>query len=191
MRRRIGLLLLIVGVFLVLTPLLGKGYSSYTQFMLHREIAQENIPPLAEDQEEKRQLEGTLCIKPPFTLSIPALSLEVVVVEGSGGESLRKGPGVDSRGVYPGMPGNVVIAAHRNVYGAWFKDLDQLKAGDEIMISSGGYKISYRVENIYTVQGDDLSVLEPDTGSTLTLITCELPVSSGQRIVARAVPVTP
>lgn len=191
MCRRIGSLLLIVGVFLIITPVLGKGYSYYTQLMLHREMIQDADSSQMENREKSSQLERTLCIRPPFILSIPALSLEAVVVEGTGGESLRKGPGIDPRGVYPGMPGNVVIAAHRNVYGAWFKELDQLKPGDEIAISSGRHKIFYRVEDICTVQGDDLAVLEPVAESMLTLITCELPVSSGQRIVIRAFPVIP
>lgn len=191
MRRRIGVLLLIAGVFLILTPLLGKGYSYYIQFMLHRKMIQDTNFSRAENQDERGQLKRPLCIKPPFNLFIPALSLEAVVVEGTGGESLRKGPGIDPRGVYPGMPGNVIIAAHRNIYGAWFKNLDQLKSGDEITISSGRHKIIYRLDSICTVQEDDLAVLEPATESRLILITCELPVDSGQRIVARAISVTP
>jgi sortase A len=183
-RRKIGWLLIAVGLLLILTPLLGKGYGYYSQFLMRQELERDEraAGPAAP------VLETPPCIRPPFLLTIPAISLEAVVVEGTESKALSKAPGLDARGVYPGMPGNVIIAAHRNIFGAWFRDLDELQHGDEIYISSGATKITYIVESVQTVPDDDLSVLKPSASSSLTLITCDLPVSSGRRIVVRAFP---
>jgi sortase A len=183
-RRKIGWLLIAVGLLFILTPLLSRGYGYYNQLLIRQDLERDEREPVSAGPAP----DTPQYIRPPFLLTIPAISLEAVVVEGTESKALSKGPGLDARGVYPGIPGNVIIAAHRNVFGAWFRDLDELQQGDEIYISSGATKITYIVESVQSVPDDDLSVLKPSASSSLTLITCDLPVSSGRRIVVRAFP---
>jgi sortase (surface protein transpeptidase) len=128
MHKKIGLLLLICGLLLILKPLAEHGYTYYQQLQLKNELKQtEDIKDSMADNHQ---------IKPPFLLEIPSISVEAVVVEGVEDKDLRRGPGWDPRGVYPGMEGKLIIAAHNNVYGSYFKDLHKLKAGDMVYIAS-------------------------------------------------------
>jgi sortase A len=68
-------------------------------------------------------------------LQIRKLGVDYVLVQGTQGASLRKGPGhyhPDTK--LPGEAGVVGIAGHRTTYGAPFRDVDALKAGDRIVL---------------------------------------------------------
>ena len=51
-------------------------------------------------------------------------------------DDLRKGPGHYPGTALPGVRGNVAIAGHRTTYGAPFQDIDQLKPGDEVVLTT-------------------------------------------------------
>jgi len=70
-------------------------------------------------------------------LVIPRMDLDMVVVEGTGTESLKKGPGHYSSTAYPWEDsGRVGIAGHRTTYGAPFWSLDELRPGDRITLET-------------------------------------------------------
>lgn len=190
MRKKIGLLLIICGLLFVLKPLAEHGYNYWCQLLLKNELKQG-----ADEGAIKKQINsGEQKIRPPFLLEIPSISVEAVVVEGVGENDLRRGPGWDPRGVYPGMQGNLIIAAHNNVYGSGFKDLHKLKPGDKVFISEGEhskYKLAYRVESLDTIhESDHTTIFDPTKERLLTLITCAPPSGSGRRVIvtAREVP---
>jgi LPXTG-site transpeptidase (sortase) family protein len=119
-----------------------------------------------------------------------AISVEAVVVEGVEDKDLRRGPGWDPRGVYPGMEGKLIIAAHNNVYGSYFKDLHKLKAGDMVYIAStkeSNHKLAYRVKKQNTIDvSDSAAIFSPTKDHILTLITCTSPSDSKKRVVVTA-----
>jgi LPXTG-site transpeptidase (sortase) family protein len=102
-------------------------------------------------------------------LSIPRIKLEDVVLEGVGAQSLLLGPGHMESSVEPGMPGNAVIAGHRDTF---FRRVHSLHAGDDIYVLRDGQRFHYVVRLRKVVQPADLSVLKSSEKRQLTLITC-------------------
>src|SRR5690606_35859512 len=75
-------------------------------------------------------------------LLIPEIGVDVMVADGVSDWQLAKGPGFYPQGSLPHLGGNVAIAGHRTTYGAWFRHIDQLDAGDSIFLIFEG--IAYR-----------------------------------------------
>ncbi len=74
----------------------------------------------------------------------------------------------------PGEAGNVALAGHIQsiASGNVFARIGELRAGDKIFIYAGRTLFPYRVRANFVVKNDDLSVLQPTSSPTLTLITC-------------------
>jgi len=51
----------------------------------------------------------------------------------------------------PGAGGNVVMSGHNNILGAVFRELDQLKRGDEAIVWSGGKRYTYVIDRVMVV----------------------------------------
>jgi len=178
----IGILLIICGLILILKPLAEHGYNYFCQQQLRSEIDQSDT-----GKDDRDSWNYKLPIEPPFLLQIPAISVDAVVVEGVEDDDLKKGPGWDPRGVLPGMEGNVIIAAHNNIYGSYFRDLHKLKEGDLVYISKNDQKLTYRVESLYTIhESDPTSIFDKTEERLLTLITCAAPSGSGRRVIVTA-----
>jgi len=105
------------------------------------------------------------------------------VVQGDGWDQLRKGVGQYIGSGNPGESGNLVLSAHNDIFGELFRDLDQLKPGDEIVISTSTQEFTYRVTGIRIVPPTEVSVLEPTSRPTITLISCYPYLVDNQRIV--------
>jgi sortase A len=120
-------------------------------------------------------------------IRIPKIGVTKAVVEGVGVPDLRKGPGHYPDTPLPGQPGNAAIAGHRTTYGAPFYNLDQLKPGDPIFITTRtGANIEYDVVKTDVVRPDDVSVVAPTTDNRLTLTTCNPRYSAAQRLAVVA-----
>src|SRR5207253_1324674 len=81
------------------------------------------------------------------------------VVEGVGTEDLKKGPGHYPQTPMPGQKGNAAIAGHRTTYGHPFYDLDSLKPGDDVLVSTKQGKFRYQVDHSTVVDPHDVQVL--------------------------------
>jgi sortase A len=137
---------------------------------------------------------------PVFRMSIPAIRVTAVVVEGVDTRDLRKGPGhypscrpgfahplcTDFQEVWPGERGRVVVSGHRTTYGAEFNRIDQLKRGDEIRIESEWGRFVYDVTRQQIVQPDSRKVTVPSDRFELALTTCNPKYSAAQRLVVYA-----
>lgn len=108
------------------------------------------------------------------------------VVQGDGWEQLKKGVGQHIGSGVPGQPGNVVLSAHNDIFGQLFRELDQLKPGDEVVLSSGLQDYIYRVTGLSIVEPTDVSVMESTVRPTVTLISCYPYLVDSQRIVVTA-----
>ncbi len=119
-------------------------------------------------------------------LEIPAIGVSEYVVEGTDTANLRKGPGHYPETPLPGEPGTVAVAGHRTTYGAPFRDLDDVKPGNEIIFDTPFGRFIYRVEETKIVDDQDLSVLEPVGYKRLLLSACHPLYSAAQRIIVFA-----
>jgi sortase A len=131
---------------------------------------------------ERRPLPGDTIAK----LEIPAIGFSDYVVEGTGTDDLRKGPGHYPETPLPGGRGTTAIAGHRTTYGAPFRDLDKLEAGDRIVVDMPSGRYVYRVEKTEIVDDNDLSVLDSVGYRQLILSACHPLYSATQRIIAFA-----
>ena len=131
---------------------------------------------------------GTLRDADPMTrLRIPALGLDVVVVQGVTAAALRAGAGHYPTTPLPGERGNVAIAGHRVTFGKPFRHLERLHRGDrmELLTPVGTFVYEVSVEPFVVAPGD-LSVLRQDARSMLTLTTCNPVHSARERLVVQA-----
>jgi sortase A len=118
---------------------------------------------------------------------IPALwTSPAPVVQGDGWEQLKKGVAQHIGTADPGDPGNVVLSAHNDIFGELFRDLDRLKPGDEIRLSTATREYVYRVTGTEIVEPTDVHIMEPTTRPTLTLISCYPYLIDKQRIAVFA-----
>jgi sortase A len=148
---------------------------------------------------EQGKLEEALAAPPPRVLrkqplpgdaigriEIPEIDLEKYVVEGTGTEDLRKGPGHYPDTPMPGQRGTVAIAGHRTTYGAPFRHIDELHRDDRIFVDLPYGRFEYRVERVKIVDDQDLSVLKPVGHDRLLLSACHPLYSAAQRVIVFA-----
>lgn len=115
---------------------------------------------------------------------IPALwENPAPVVQGDGWEQLKKGVGQHIGSADPGQPGNVVLSAHNDIFGELFRELDQLRAGDEVIVSTATKEYVYRVIGWRIIEPTEVSVMQPTIKPSITLISCYPYLVDNQRIV--------
>jgi sortase A len=124
-------------------------------------------------------------------LSVPRLRLSAMVREGIDRSTLQVAIGHIPATALPGQTGNVGVAGHRDTF---FRGLKDLKAEDEIRITTLSGDFSYIVESLRIVEPDNVGVLAPSSDNVLTLVTC-YPFSyvgtAPRRFVVRARQVSP
>ena len=105
-------------------------------------------------------------------LTIPKLDMHAIVIEGTSYGALKAGPGHLVQTPLPGDEGNSVLAGHRDTF---FRGLDDLVAGDSIVIERQGRTYRFAVAGRKIVEPGDVSVLDSSAEPKLTLITCYPP----------------
>ena len=119
-------------------------------------------------------------------IRIPEIDVNQVVVEGTDGGSLRKGPGHYPETPFPGIRGTVAIAGHRTTYGAPFRDVDKLDRGDEVVVEMPYGRFVYSVEKTEIVEPSATYVTERVGYDRLVLTACHPKYSAAERIVVFA-----
>jgi len=119
-------------------------------------------------------------------LQIPRLNVDAPVVQGDGWEQLKKGVGQHIGSANPGQNGNVVLTAHNDVYGELFRHLDQLQAGDNVIVYTQQRQHVYIVDRTVIVEPTAVEVMAPTGSPTVTLISCYPYLIDDQRIVVFA-----
>ncbi len=117
-------------------------------------------------------------------LEIPALNLNVSVLEGATWENLAKGPVHVSNTAKIGDAGTALISGHRTMYAAPFHNLNNLKAGDKIILYTKKAVFTYMVVGLKRVNPDDWSEVKPNSEPRLVLSTCDPMYSAAQRLLA-------
>jgi sortase A len=119
-------------------------------------------------------------------IRIPAIGVDKIVVEGVTLSDLKKGPGRYPDSPLPGQPGNAAIAGHRTTYGAPFNRIDELRPGDEILVTTQQGAFRYEMSEQHIVSPSQVEVLEDFGDNRLTLTACHPKYSARQRIVVVA-----
>jgi sortase A len=86
----------------------------------------------------------------------------------------------------PGETGNVVLAGHRDINSALFRDLDRLEPGDEIFVSNALGEHRYTVSEMMEVSPNQTEVMDPTDDKRVTLITCTPPGIATRRLIVVA-----
>lgn len=123
-------------------------------------------------------------------LEVPKLGLEMVLVNGTDTDSLKKGPGRDPRTFMPGEGELVYVAGHRTTYGAPFAHIDRLQAGDRVVLRMPYATAVYRVTSHVIVPADDIGRLRSRGSEEVALQACHPRFSAKERYIVYAKPVS-
>jgi sortase A len=102
---------------------------------------------------------------------------------------LKKGPTHIGTTKLPGQSGTFAIAGHRTTYGAPFNELDKLRKGDEIRVSTPIATYTYKVSSTKIVLPTQVEVLRDVKGKNgklkqqIVLSTCHPKFSARQRLI--------
>lgn len=151
-------------------------------------------PNNAEIPEHLRPLVQTLANIPIPTpgpeqanrIQIPAIGVDAPIVQGDGWEQLKKGVSQHIGSANPGEPSNIVLAAHNDVFGEIFRDLDRLKPGDQVIIFTQKRSYTYIVSTTEIVEPTRVDLMSATTQPVVTLISCYPYLVDNKRIVVRA-----
>lgn len=110
--------------------------------------------------------------QPATRIVIPAISVDAPIGEGTDWESLRYQVGHHPGTANPGQRGNMVLAAHNDVYGEIFRYLPDVPVGEIITVYAGEETFRYRLTERRIILPEQTEVMLPTTGPTVTLISC-------------------
>ena len=127
---------------------------------------------------------------PVALLEINDINLRRVVVEGTHAEDLAKGPGHLVGSAIPGQPGTSAILGRSSRYGSAFSRLKDLKAGQEVTVTTAQGVHTYEVVDS-TVRSANDSAAFTGERNMLLLITGVGGASPDQRLVVRALLTSP
>lgn len=138
---------------------------------------------------------------------IPKINVEIPVVydlktvdEKAIQKSLEQGVVHYASTALPGEQGNAAIVGHssnnilnKGKYKFAFVLLNRLEPGDTFFLTRGGKRYVYKVFQKRVVKPTDFSVLEPVPGkpAVATLITCDPPGTSANRLIVTAEQISP
>jgi sortase A len=127
----------------------------------------------------------------PFArLRVERMGLSAVVVHGTDwADDLSRGPGHYTNTSVPGRGRTVAIAGHRTTFGRPFREIDDLRRGDTIVLEMPYATFTYRVQGHRIVDDEDWSIIRNQGYDRLVLSACHPLYSAAQRwvVFARAV----
>jgi sortase A len=119
-------------------------------------------------------------------IRVARMGVNMILVNGTDHDTLKKGPGRDLRTFMPGENRLVYIAGHRTTYLAPFSHIDRLRAGDRVTIELPYATFVYSVTHHRIVQATDLSVLRSPRHELLELQACHPRFFATHRYIAYA-----
>jgi sortase A len=119
-------------------------------------------------------------------LRVPRMGVNMIIVNGTDTDSLKKGPGRDQRTFMPGENRLIYIAGHRTTYSAPFSDINAMRKGDRITIDVPYGRFIYAMTRHRIVASTDLSVLRSPRYEVLELQACHPRFFASHRYIAYA-----
>lgn len=117
---------------------------------------------------------------------IRRLGVSYDVVQGAAPADLEQGPGHYAATAFPGLGRTVAIAGHRTTYLAPFRNLNQLRSGDAIVLEMPYGTFTYAVQAVRVVSPGDWSITRNLGYERLVLSACTPLFSAAQRLVVFA-----
>jgi LPXTG-site transpeptidase (sortase) family protein len=128
----------------------------------------------------------TRLVIPKISVDIPVMPVGVKTIQSRNGSKviwadLPNVGGFHHSSAYPGNSGNTVINGHRDIEGSVFRNLNQVKAGDQILLYVGARPYVYDVAETLVVpetfaspeqRRNNLRLIGDMPDERLTLITC-------------------
>ncbi|WP_344446867.1 class E sortase, partial [Kitasatospora nipponensis] len=152
-----GLLLGFALYLAALAPLQEMHYQSLSYRTFRNELANAVAPTGAAPDGD-----------PVALIDIPAIGVRgMVVVEGTSGRDLMRGPGHRRDTALPGQIGTAVLFGRGTFFGAPFSRLSELRVGDKIVATTAQGRFSYTV-NVY---GDGTHPVRDPAAARLVLTT--------------------
>lgn len=103
-------------------------------------------------------------------LSIPKISAELPIVEGTDPDDLEKGVGHYKGSFYPQQNGQIVLSGHRDTV---FRRAGELKIGDQLIVQMPYGKFAYEIIKTKIVTAEDTSIITlQNNEEELVLTTC-------------------
>lgn len=125
--------------------------------------------------------------KPLGRIAIPRIGINAIFVQGTRwGPDLSQGPGHYPQTSLPGVGRTMAIAAHRTTFGAWFRHIDSIRAGDDVTIRLPYATFHYRVFGHKIVRSDNWNVIHDRGFDTLILSACHPLYSASHRWIVFA-----
>jgi sortase A len=122
-------------------------------------------------------------------IKVPRLDVNMILVEGTKTDTLKKGPARHRRTYLPGEGKLVYIAGHRTTYSAPFSDIDDLRRGDRVRLELPYGSFEYRIRGHRIVKADEVSVLRSRRREEVALQACWPRFFASHRYIAYANPV--
>src|SRR6266540_3810498 len=119
-------------------------------------------------------------------LRVPRMGVNMILVNGTDHDTLKKGPGRDLRTFMPGENRLVYIAGHRTTYLAPFSHIDSLRTGDRVTLEVPYGTFIYSVTRHRIVKSTDLSVLRSPRHEVVELQACHPRFFASHRYIAYA-----
>jgi sortase A len=175
--RRLERLLVIAGMWLLAAWTYATVEAYVYQARENREldaILQSAPPPSARAATSGDTMRASRRVPAPGSafgrIEVPRLGISTVMRAGSDAKTLRLAVGHIPGTAWPGEPGNMGLAGHRDTF---FRRLRDIRPDDEIRVVTPEGTHVYRVSRTLVVEPSDVWVLD-DTGrhSLLTLVTC-------------------
>jgi sortase A len=119
-------------------------------------------------------------------IRVPRMGVNMILVNGTDHDTLKKGPGRDQRTFMPGENRLVYIAGHRTTYLAPFSHIDALRPGDKVTLEVPYATFVYSVTRHRIVKATDLSVLRSPRYEVVELQACHPRFFATHRYIAYA-----
>jgi sortase A len=122
-------------------------------------------------------------------IKIPRVGLDMIVVNGTDADTLKRGPGRYLGSFMPGEGELVYLAGHRTTYSAPFSHIDALRPGDRVTLAMPYGSFEYRIARSVVVSATATDVLRSRGDEVLALQSCHPRFFATHRFIAYAKPV--
>ena len=188
----IAWLIIIIGIGFVFYPIYLRALSRADQKELIRNFYEKGDATIVDNEDINKAIPKEYGKWPDTLMEIPKLSLKVAIVEVEDLSVFQKDPkhppGHYPNTAIPGEIGNVGIAGHRTGPSDYFRHIDRLTKGDDIILHTHINSYYYRVEDVFITEKTNWDVLKQTDYASLTLTSCQSDgkTSNAKRIIVKA-----
>lgn len=123
----------------------------------------------------------------PLRIIIPDIEVDHTIVQGVDWDALKNGVGQVTNGATPVDGGrNVVLAAHNDIFGEIFRDIEFLEPGMRFQIQTRTQFYTYEIREKLFVEPDAVHVMQDQGVTMATLISCWPYQVNDRRVIIQA-----